>query len=140
MSATARTFRERFDARYKTRGDWRCDPCVYCGLPATCFDHVPPLRIVETMDDAELDAHNPVKHPACHECNSTLGAMLLLTLKERRKHLSSVYRRKYKKFIRMPEWDEEDLAELAEDFANEMRRAARFARMTKARIARLRGA
>jgi hypothetical protein len=46
-------------------------PCVYCGEPATCLDHVRPLA-----RGGEETAGNLV--PACQDCNSRKSARLLI--------------------------------------------------------------
>lgn len=46
-------------------------PCVYCGEPATCLDHVRPLA-----RGGEETASNLV--PACKDCNSRKSARLLI--------------------------------------------------------------
>jgi hypothetical protein len=129
----------RFDCRYRTYGDWREDPCRYCGAPAQGFDHVPPLRWAEAQPSWVLDNTDLRKVPACTECNTALSGSILFTLKERRRYLLDHYRRKYKPFLRMPEWSEEELDELDPRLAEDVRHSARFSRSVKARIGRLRG-
>lgn len=50
--------------------------------------------------------------PCCKECNCFLGARLYPTLRERKQALKDSLRRHYKRILKMPEWKEEDLAEL----------------------------
>jgi hypothetical protein len=107
------------------------DPCVYCGQPSTGYDHVPPLHYAERVQD---DITVFRKYPACRECNSALTGQLFLTLKARRKAVKDYIRKKYRSFLSMPAWSEEELAELDSRFAEEVRRASRFAEHIKRRV------
>ena len=83
--------------------------CVYCGEVADTLDHVPPVRIAESLD-LEM-THMLV--PACRECNSTLSAKYLLYLDERAEHLLQRYKTKYKKHDSAVAWDEDEIEELS---------------------------
>ena len=107
------------------------DPCVYCGAPSTSYDHVPPLHYAERVID---DCQSFRKYPACVECNTALNGLVLLTLKERRKRVKEYLRKKYRSFLSMPAWSEDELAELEPKFADEIRRASRFAELIKSRV------
>lgn len=124
-----------FDHRYHARGQIG-DPCTYCGAPSDTMDHVPPLRVAEMMVEAEMDARvDFVTVPACRECNSTLAGRALLRIKERRAHVKVYLRRKYAKVLRMPLWDEDELAELSEFMAHRVRAASNLSASVKARLA-----
>jgi|APFre7841882654_1041346.scaffolds.fasta_scaffold65178_3 hypothetical protein len=111
------------------------DPCVYCGQPSDSHDHVPPLHYVMRVKQADADAIRLRKHPACRECNSILGGAIILTLQERRKHVKAHLRKKYKSYLRMPFWDEDELSQMEPRFAEQIRRSARYSEFIKARIA-----
>lgn len=107
------------------------DPCVYCGAPASTFDHVPPLHYAARNPDCEMQFK---KHPACSECNSALGGSILLTMKERRDYIRQYLRRKYSSYLKMPRWDEDELNEMSGKMADEIRRSSRFAEYVKQRV------
>lgn len=119
-----------FDCLYDCVGSLD-DPCVYCGMPPTAYDHVPPLHYAERAKE-EITTFK--KFPACSECNSCLNGLILLTLKERRKRVKEYLRKKYKSFLSMPRWSEDELEELDPRFAEEIRRASRFAEGIKNRV------
>jgi hypothetical protein len=123
-----------FDASYMEKGRIG-DPCVYCGQPSDTYDHVPPLHYVERMRQTDVDKSNLRKYPACRECNSIIGGQIINTLEERRKHVRAHLKKKYASYLRMPYWDEEELAELSKELADHIRRSDRFSKFIKARVA-----
>jgi len=111
------------------------DPCVYCGQPSDTYDHVPPLHFVQRTSELDLTDRDLVKYPACKECNSFLTGLLLMTILDRRKHVKGKLRKRYKSFLKMPVWDQEELDELEPRFADDIKRASRYAEFIKARVA-----
>lgn len=122
-----------FDHLYMEQGRMG-DPCTYCGQPSDTYDHVPPLHLVERMSEREKINNILKKFPACRECNSCLGGLILNTLKERRRRVKQYLRKKYYKFLKMPKWDEDELQELEPKMAEDIRRASRFAEFIKQRV------
>ena len=126
---------QRFDHLYDRRGELG-DPCVYCGIPSSGWDHIPPLVHIERMREAgaEIEAI-PRKVPACGECNVLLNDVLLTTIQARRYELKRRLRDKYRRIVSMPEWDEDELAELSNDDAREyIRQHLAAARYLKSRL------
>lgn len=124
-----------YDHLYDRRGELG-DPCVYCGIPSSGWDHIPPIVHIARMHDAgaEIEAV-PRKVPACGECNSLLGSVLLTTIQARRHELKRRLREKYRRIVSMPEWDEDELAELSTEDAREYIRAhLAAARYLKSRL------
>lgn len=112
------------------------DECVYCGLPRTGWDHVPPLHFVARMAEEDRNRANLRKYPCCQECNSFLGSHILRTFEDRKRHVRARIRRKYRKWIEMPDWDSEELSELStEDARRYIQSHARFSRAVKSRLA-----
>lgn len=136
MSAKAqlRQKRERLDCRYREIGEIG-DPCLYCGVPSDTWDHVPALIAAEHMKDLEIDIGDLRKFPACNQCNSFLGSVRIDSVPERRSIVLKVLRRKYAKHLAMPDWSEEELAELSDEFADDVRRHSRFASFIRQRTA-----
>jgi len=127
--------RERLDCRYREVGELQVDPCVYCGIPATGWDHVPPLCIVANLSDLGINKRRLQKLPSCSECNSFLGASNIDNVSDRRRHVLSRLEAKYRHHLKMPCWDEDELAELGSGLAEEVRRHARFSAYIKQRTA-----
>lgn len=115
------------------------DPCVYCGQCSNSLDHIPPLSAYSRMDMQDKDHCNPVTVPACVECNSILNAHPALTITERRSIVKNKLRKKYRKFLKMPRWDESELSEMDERMADDIRRASYFAEHIKQRLGFYRG-
>lgn len=97
-------------------------PCIYCGFPANSIDHVPPRHMRLQLSACALIAIHEREVPACRECNSVLGARPLLTILERRNYIKQALRRRYAKYLRIPNWTEEKLAELGEELRGMIKR------------------
>lgn len=130
MSGNRRADKRLVECQYERAGTL-ADPCVYCGAPASTFDHVPPLHYVARNPDIE---DKLLKHPSCAECNAVLTGSVILTLRERREYIRQHLRRKYSSYLKMPKWDEDELAELSEKMAEEIRRSASFSEYVKKRV------
>ncbi len=75
--------------------------CVYCGEHATDREHVVPKSLGGSWTV-----------PSCRECNSLIGASLQPSLSERRKVIARKVKARYRKVLRVPEWDREEVSEL----------------------------
>lgn len=108
----------------------RGDPCTYCGIPADTMDHVPPVsRAIEVKDEETF-----ALVPACAECNSSLGDRLILALSERRAYIRDRLRKRYAKLLNRPRWDDDELAELSPELADEIRRGEWLQAWVRARV------
>ena len=96
------------------------DPCTYCGECSDTMDHIPPVHYLARVRDLEAEVENCRMVPACKDCNSTLGGLLILNVADRRKHVKTRIRDRFKKFLRMPEWDEDDLRGMSEALVREI--------------------
>ena len=88
------------------------DICYYCGAHADVIDHVIPkciLRSIGAVDDTEIYNRLLGKRmllvPACRECNNLLGATYQSTVKARKKFLKQKLKIRYKKLLKMPDWN-----------------------------------
>ena len=99
------------------------DPCYYCGVPATSIDHVIPQTLRGRIPDWE-----DITVPACHECNSRLGDRVFNTLPARKRYIKERLGTKHAKLLRMPDWTEEELAEIGPTLQRHIRAgiAAKF--------------
>jgi hypothetical protein len=122
-----------FDAAYEPVGRIG-DPCVYCGVASSGYDHVPPLHFVSRLDDRDRWAFDLRKLPACPECNSLLGGCLKTTIRERRAIIKAKLRSRYRCVLGMPAWDEDELDELGPSLRGNVRNHAKFSTYIKKRL------
>ncbi len=85
--------------------------CFYCGLPAGTVDHVPALNKVEELR-AVYDLQHYTKVPSCQECNGVASDEPHVDIFERRKFLKDKLRIRYKKYIKLPDWEEDEIESL----------------------------
>ena len=90
----------RVDYQYKIVDG---NECVYCGEEAEVYDHVPPIACYPASG---------LKYPACNRCNSFLHSFVSGNINERKKVLIKQYKKKYRKILKMPEWDEHEMEEV----------------------------
>lgn len=102
--------------RIKRQYGFGLSPCYYCGQIATSIDHVIPHSIRQRLSEG---IENPITAltitvPSCRECNSTLGARVYGngTLKDRKEACKVHIRKKYKNFLKIPIWTENEIKEL----------------------------
>lgn len=88
--------------------------CAYCGDRATCRDHVIPVCSLRYRRTRFRRGDWAV--PACHECNQTLGAELLLTVPGRAAFLITRYTHRWRKLLKAPVWTPSELSELDGNF------------------------
>jgi len=93
------------------------EPCVYCGALSTDKEHVTPLSWIEyTLEmracGFEIEVPKEVIVPSCHECNCIAGDIVFKSFKEKKEYIKEHLYKKYKKFLRYPEWEEKEIMEL----------------------------
>jgi len=91
--------------------------CYYCGLPANSKDHAVPRAVMTTLaDDPDALRHIMWNRretvPCCRECNCLLGASVQDTLEQRKAFLKEKLRRRYRKFLAIPNWTDAELTEM----------------------------
>jgi hypothetical protein len=87
--------------------------CVYCGVPADTIDHIPPRYVRLTLIELKLDTRYPfVEVRACRECNTLLGTRAFWTVTQRKAFIKRVLRSRYRKYLKIPAWTNEELNEL----------------------------
>jgi|13_taG_2_1085334.scaffolds.fasta_scaffold07728_8 hypothetical protein len=122
-----------YDHLYDVRGD-RYGDCTYCGVPACVLDHIPPISWTALVKEEAKKELSFYKVPSCVECNSALGNLRLLSVIERVQYIKGWLKKKYKKPLRMPYWDEDELAELSSTMVAEIRKAAEQSAWVKSRV------
>lgn len=87
--------------------------CTYCGLPCDTIDHVPPRVARDWIVEFNLEKRYPfIEVAACRECNSALGAKPLWTVGQRKQFIKRYLKRKYAKYLKIPEWSDSEIARL----------------------------
>lgn len=87
------------------------DPCTYCGMDASGWDHIPPLHFISRIDVKDIK-HKLRKVPCCKECNCIIGGILLFTIQERRSYVKRHLKIKYRSILKIPKWNNCELSEL----------------------------
>jgi len=85
-------------------------------MPADSIDHVPPVSVRAALVEADISHLHPQKTvQACRECNSSLlGAISLWTVTERKAYVKKALRKKYQRFLNIPNWDRDELEQMDE--------------------------
>jgi hypothetical protein len=84
--------------------------CFYCGAMATGVDHVPPICHASLFIGAEGVDFDLVS--ACLDCNRTAGIVLHINKDDRKVYIYKKLLKKNAKLLTMPNWKEEELAEM----------------------------
>lgn len=101
----------RFQGWMRGKGEPNIKPCYYCGMPATTIDHVPPRCVRPTLLEMNEQRWPFHEVDACHECNSIINAEPPWTLAERKKRIKEKLKKKYGRYLRLPEWSDIQLDE-----------------------------
>ena len=133
MAKTKRSWGEIDDSHYKRKGKIG-DPCTYCGLESCGYDHIPPLSYFCNLTIEEISKEKCIMVPCCRECNTALTNKVFRRIVDRRRIVKEFLRKKYRKYINMPHWDEDELADMDKSFADEIRRISKFASYIRKRI------
>ncbi len=99
--------------------------CVYCGILADTEDHIVPRHLLKRAEELSLDLSKVMRMrswvmPACRECNSSLSGQVFPTLKERRAAAHKSIRRKYRAYLRIPDWTDEELETMGQQAQREI--------------------
>ena len=86
----------------------RDDCCVYCGDWYQCRDHFIPVSYSSVI--RRYRPGDTVK--SCNRCNSWLSDKIFPSMEDRSEFLLGRYQKAYAKLLRMPDWSEEEIAEL----------------------------
>jgi len=105
-------------ARYERVGS-KDDPCIYCGRPSEGIDHVPPKSLSYVQADGFI-------YSCCNECNASLGAKPLFTLRDRKAYLTERYADRYANILELPDWSEQELEKMSEYMAQDIRHKIRL--------------
>lgn len=125
----------QYDHLYTRKGSLG-DPCIYCGVESNTWDHVPPLHVVDLLKSTSAleEFEKLEKFPCCNECNSVLGPENIINVQKRRAFVISKYRKKYKKWLKIPKWDDEDFEDMNPQFVEFIKKSSEYAEWIKKRI------
>ena len=97
--------------------------CYYCGENASCFDHTPPISLIESYIATKQKAEF-LRVPSCIECNAILKNYDSSTLSIRMEELKRRLERKYSKVLKMgTKWTEKEIIELQQEQDNSLNRS-----------------
>lgn len=108
------------------------ESCVYCGIPADTYDHVPALSVVQASPDR--DSLSCYLVPACRECNSLLGTQGLTVL-ERRSIVKRKLKNRYRPFLKCAKWTRDELDDLGPGLRNLVESGADIGEWMRRRLA-----
>ncbi len=84
--------------------------CTYCGATSECREHVIPVCYLSLSRN--YDPRKSWIVPSCNSCNSLAGAFIAFSIPEKARYITTKFKNKYRKFLKQPEWTQEELDEL----------------------------
>tara|TARA_R110000744_G_C18889873_1_gene507793 strand:- start:22 stop:447 length:426 start_codon:yes stop_codon:yes gene_type:complete len=94
--------------------------CTYCGDSAEDLDHVIPHSYASSTGKRSYKKTKVV--PCCRRCNSLLGNKHYFVIWERAAYLFNTYKRKGNKLLSLPEWTEEELEDMGDNFKKDIKK------------------
>jgi len=85
--------------------------CAYCGDPAEHVEHVIPRRLKQPTYTVR----------SCAECNLLAGGFAATCFAEKIEFIRDKIRKRYRKYMKAPEWDDEELAEMGPSMSRWLR-------------------
>jgi hypothetical protein len=109
------------------------DECKYCGDVATQMDHTYPVSVL----NVEIEVYKWLsvwgvpykirKHlnvvPSCAQCNNWLSNQRYFGVGRRREYIAEKIERKYKKYLKIVQFSDEELDEFGENLKNHLKRS-----------------
>ena len=125
MANSRKEHLSKFSDRYKLINGERSENnlywlCIYCGEPATCRDHVPPITRVCDYESYGLKKEYYLLAPSCQSCNSILASSLQETILARIEYVKDKLKSKFKKHLDSYEWSEEEISELGKNLRSKI--------------------
>jgi len=109
--------------------------CTYCGMRASCLDHVLPFSYSSPIDERTRSSYSKSDCvPACKECNGLLSNLMYITVADRAMYLVGRLTEKNKKLLDSPDWSEEDYEELSGRLLEHVKSLQTKKKILKARI------
>ena len=142
MSATTSIIRRRdmrqVQSAYTRKFRW-CRICIYCGMYATCLDHVFPLSRAAGLDLFRPSVRRELKQglnlvPACRECNSLAGAKLFTSIRQKRDYIQKRLRRRKASVLNISDWEDDEMARMSHSMKSFIRLGLREREQTLFRL------
>lgn len=108
--------------------------CVYCGLPADTYDHVPPLSRVDDYRALVTHQETYILVSCCRQCNSLLSNSLQENIICRYDVLKIRLRSRLNKHIMKREWTQEEIAQLGPNLKTKIMRAVNLHNRAQERL------
>ena len=110
--------------------------CYYCGEPASGVDHVTPQSTLRMLGDY---IENPCTSryetvTCCFECNTGLGDRLYTTIAERKAAAKEHLRRKYRKYLEMRNFTDDDLEEFGPNMRSFIKKSMTIKKRVRMRL------
>ena len=102
----------RFHHLYRPYPLYTTSVCVYCCGPANTLDHVPPLSVTAMRAESGARLGDCWLYPSCADCNKRLNSFQSTNIAVRRGYVAAKLLSKHSRTLNMPEWSDEELAEL----------------------------
>ena len=99
--------------------------CMYCGERADNVEHVFPKTYFGEQTQ---------KVWACSECNGLAGAKIFDSILEKRSYIQERLRWRYRGFLEMPDWCQEEMDELGPSMLTEIKKGMRIKRWIVKRL------
>jgi hypothetical protein len=107
--------------------------CTYCGMRATCLDHVIP-RSFDYAGERTHDTNKQECVPACAECNSLLSNLMYITVADRARFLSDRLQERHRDLLSAPDWREEEYEELSGRLLHHVKSLQTKKKLVRARV------
>jgi len=102
-------------------------------MPADTMDHVIPRTHLYGTDSYARE----YVIPACKECNSLLGNRYFETIGERASYLLAKYESRYAKYLRIPDWSEEEMESVGRSLKSKIRAGMAKKKLAETKIKHL---
>lgn len=115
--------------------------CTYCGEPAESLDHVVPVSFTHANrpKGKQGEFNNGFERvPACRDCNGTLRNLMINSVEALAAYLAGRLESRFRKVLKMPRWDEDDLEELGHALRSSVEATVREQERVRRRIAHCR--
>ena len=104
------------ESHYKRKFKW-VSFCVYCGEPAGTLDHVFPISLASKLNLNRAGVRRELfqglsKVPCCLECNVVACDKPFVSILEKRRHIQKTLKKRYRKLLKTPDWDKEELSQV----------------------------
>jgi hypothetical protein len=109
--------------------------CYYCGIATNGIDHVPPRCVRPILLQLPIDRiPRFLEVSCCNECNSALGRRPLWTLTERKVYIKKWIKKRYKYYLKLPEWSDNELDKIGPGLRQHVEAGMMVAKLIRERL------